>query len=1429
MKRPTKKRRPLNSSLQIRLASIAILGLLTALCAMAYRSGRKVERNSDLIAHDAVPGTIHAHYMRMAISRGFRAVLVAASAQTTETRDENLATAHEADQAFAEDLKKYQATIKMSPDEDRVLLEKVREKSAVFFKRRTEYEKLIQSGDREGAAAFLGRELLPVFQPVIKAAEELIEYNHANSISFSSSIRRSVSDLYWTVAVVMILALACTMVLVFNLTVRRRELNELQESEEKFSKAFQSNPGGIAITELETGRFIEVNDSYCEIIGFSPEEVIGRSSLELGIWENTDERSRKFAPLFAGGSLRDMEMKAVTRDGGRREVNVNAESIEMGGRKCVISSVVDITERGELQRKQAQLAAIVECSEDAIIGKTLEGIVTSWNQGAEKIFGYKAEETLGQKMPILFPPEGQDEEGEILARIARGETVQHFETVRVRKDGRRIFISATISPLRDGEGKVTGASKIARDITAQKQADEALRESEARLRSLGDNLPSGMMYQLDMGTDGMERRFTYVSAGVEKLHEVTAAEVLKDAQVLYCQVVEADRPRVADREAAALESMQPFMAELRMQLPSGAVRWSLFTSAPRRAANGHVLWDGIELDITAQKEAEEILRQKQVQLLQAMEIAKLGHWEFDVAKNIVNRDEFLYQMLGTTSELEGGSSMTPAEYIRRFVHPEDAGIVVAELAAGKAATDPNFARQYEHRIIRKDGVERVMLARYRIQLDEGGEAGKILGTIQDITEHKQAELRIRQLNRIYAVLSAINKTIVHEKDPAVMLTKACEIAVETGGFRMVWVGMHDSAANRVKPVTSAGVVDGYLDKINIDLNELERSVGPAGRCFQSGEHSICNDIESDPRMAPWSEEMTRRGYRSSACFPLKTGGKVRGVFTLYSDETAFFSEEEMQLLDELAMDISFALEVGEGELLRRQAEQELRWRTAFFEAQVHSAIDGILVLDSNARKLLQNRRMNELWKIPPHIADDPDDAPQFQYVVGRVKDPEYFVQKIAHLNAHPDESSSDVIELVDGTLLERYSAPVRGRDGTYYGRVWTFHDITERKKLEQQFLRAQRMESIGTLASGVAHDLNNILTPIMMSVAMLRRGMPEEKRASLCDTIEMSAQRGAQIVKQVLTFGRGYEGEKQPLMAGVLIQEIEQMIRSTFPKNIRVETEIEPNLRLVLGDATQMHQVLLNLCVNARDAMPDGGRLRLSAANLDIDLSYASMLPEVASGAYVLLKVSDTGCGMPPEIIERIFDPFFTTKGVGKGTGLGLSTVHGIVKSHGGILKVESKTGAGTTFHVYLPAAAEPTQAADDGSTAATPCGHGELVLVVDDEAAITTAAGSVLEANGYRVLLAGDGVEAIDLFSKNISQVAVVLTDVMMPVMDGVLFVRTLRKLSADVPVIGSTGVAEAGRLDQLHALRVEHVLLKPYNAATLLRAVHGALHPGA
>jgi PAS domain S-box-containing protein len=389
-------------------------------------------------------------------------------------------------------------------------------------------------------------------------------------------------------------------------------------------------------------------------------------------------------------------------------------------------------------------------------------------------------------------------------------------------------------------------------------------------------------------------------------------------------------------------------------------------------------------------------------------------------------------------------------------------------------------------------------------------------------------------------------------------------------------------------------------------------------------------------------------------------------------------------------------------------------------------------------------------------------------------------------------------------------------------------DVTEQRKLEAQFLRAQRMESIGTLASGVAHDLNNILAPIMMSVPLLRTNLSPESRDSIITTIEMSAERGAQIVKQVLAFGRGLDGEKQPMSVLASISELGKIMRQTFPKDISVETDTESDLWMVMGDATQLHQVLLNLCVNARDAMPNGGMLKLSARNVEVDENYAAMLADVKAGRYVVVRVIDEGTGIPPEILGRIFDPFFTTKGVGKGTGLGLSTVLGIVKSHGGAIQVSSEIGKGTVFQVYLPAVEESERAEGDEVPLPPSPGSGELVLVVDDEATVRGAAQSVLEANGYRVLCAADGTEALAVFAQHSDEVSVVITDLMMPFMDGIALARALRKMRPDLQVVASTGLGEKTQLAELKRVGVDVLLHKPYGADSLLRVVYQLLHPG-
>ena len=386
-------------------------------------------------------------------------------------------------------------------------------------------------------------------------------------------------------------------------------------------------------------------------------------------------------------------------------------------------------------------------------------------------------------------------------------------------------------------------------------------------------------------------------------------------------------------------------------------------------------------------------------------------------------------------------------------------------------------------------------------------------------------------------------------------------------------------------------------------------------------------------------------------------------------------------------------------------------------------------------------------------------------------------------------------------------------------------DLTETKKLESQFLRAQRLEAIGTLASGIAHDLNNILAPILMSVGFLRKGNADPETESFLNIIETSAERGAGIVKQVLTFARGVEGDRVRLEPKHLVEELAKIMVQTFPRNIDIQTDLGPELWSVAGDATQLHQVLLNLCVNARDATPAGGRITVGAKNVDVDQHLVAMNPGAQLGPHVAFTVADTGAGMSAETMQKIFDPFFTTKEVGKGTGLGLATVVGIVKSHAGFLAVKSYVGIGTTFTVFIPAAREAQPTSKEAESAPIADGGGKRVLLVDDEPAIREAVAYTLQDSGYEVFTAEDGTDALALYHQRGAEIDIVLTDISMGQMDGVTLTRALKRLNPAVRVIVSSGNFQKENVAILEALGVRTFLDKPYTADKLLRSLHTEL----
>lgn len=507
---------------------------------------------------------------------------------------------------------------------------------------------------------------------------------------------------------------------------------------------------------------------------------------------------------------------------------------------------------------------------------------------------------------------------------------------------------------------------------------------------------------------------------------------------------------------------------------------------------------------------------------------------------------------------------------------------------------------------------------------------------------------------------------------------------------------------------------------------------------------------------------------------------------------------------------------------RKSTENKLREQAALLD----KAQDAIIVRDLGHRILYWNRSAERLYGWTSRDAAGKSEKDILHKSMNDYHTAMEITLARGEWMGEMDHRTRDGRELV----VESRWTLVRNDKGEPDSVLTINTDITGRKKLEQQFLRAQRLESIGTLAGGIAHDLNNVLAPIMMSIGLLKLNETDEKRLRLLFSIESSAQRGADMVNQVLSFARGVEGHRVSINPMYVVWDIQRIINDTFPKNIEFSVSSPNDLWTVHADPTQLQQVLMNLCVNARDAMEGGGTLRLTLENTVLDEVYSGMNPDSKPGPYVVFRVEDTGTGIPRELRERIFDPFFTTKEVGKGTGLGLATGLLIVKAHGGFINVYSEVGKGSRFKVYLPASATP-ESAEKVALEQTqlPSGNGELILVADDEESIRIVTQKTLERFGYKVLVAENGAQAVALYASNGSEVAAVLLDMAMPVMDGPATIIALKAMNPDVLIIGSSGQAANGGVAKAVGAGVQHFVPKPYTAETLLRTLRKILGPPA
>ncbi len=520
-------------------------------------------------------------------------------------------------------------------------------------------------------------------------------------------------------------------------------------------------------------------------------------------------------------------------------------------------------------------------------------------------------------------------------------------------------------------------------------------------------------------------------------------------------------------------------------------------------------------------------------------------------------------------------------------------------------------------------------------------------------------------------------------------------------------------------------------------------------------------------------------------------------------------------LSRLAASVERAVQEAQTRVQRRQAESKIREQAALLD----KARDGICVTDMEQQIFYWNKGAERLygWGAQDAVGRNVNDL---LFQDGSTRPLEALKELIRR-----DEWQGELHKVrKDGRqiIVESRWTLLRDDAGQPRSILVIDTDITERKRIEAELLRTQRMQSIGALAGGIAHDLNNVLAPILMVADLIRDELASEDSRKMLDTAKASAQRGAEMVKQILSFARGVSGELKVLQVKHLVNEMVKLVRDTFPRSIHIESNVTGNLYPINGDATQLHQVLLNLCVNARDAMPKGGTLLIEAGNAVLENKRNAMLPEPVSGKFVVLTVADTGCGIPPELLGRIYEPFFTTKEAGKGTGLGLSTVMAIVQTHHGFIELSSETGRGTVFGVYLPAARTEDTGFVKVGLPALEMGHGETVLLVEDEAALLEITREMLEAFNYRVLTAADGAEALALYEQHAREIDVVVTDMMMPVMDGAALVQELRRIQPQVKVVCVSGLGSRARSTDVAQLNPRAFLTKPYSTDKLLTALH-------
>jgi PAS domain S-box-containing protein len=690
--------------------------------------------------------------------------------------------------------------------------------------------------------------------------------------------------------------------------------------------------------------------------------------------------------------------------------------------------------------------------------------------------------------------------------------------------------------------------------------------------------------------------------------------------------------------------------------------------------------------------------------------------------------------------------------------------------------------------------------------------------------------RIRRLNRVYAVLSHINHAIVRERDLPALFERTCRIAVEQGGFSAAWIGLPTDASGALTIAADAGP-EGHGEALRRAVADPAFRSGAPVLALASGRHVLANGDDTHrgglADTPPLADLAGRFAYRALACFPLRSREVVRGVLVLAAPDPTLFDEDELRLIDELAMDVGFAIDVSRAEAERAQATAALRDSQNRLERAVRAGNVGLWEWSLRSNHVYYSAQ----WKRQLGC-DENEIAADFEAWRSRIH-PEDLDRALAGINDYlrgqaPHLEIEYRCRHKDGSYRYMLAhATVLLDDRSQQVALLGAHvDVTHHTELHQQFLQAQKMESLGRLAGGIAHDFNNLLTIIngTADLALLRLAAAGE-RDDDWRGVRDAGERAATLTRQLLAISRKQVVQVEILDPNEVLGGIEGLLRRLIGEDVLLRVTLAPDAGRVKADASQIEQVVVNLAVNARDAMPRGGMLTIETRPAEVvGTMMAAERSPIGPGRYVVLSVTDTGEGMDDDTRARAFEPFFTTKAPGKGTGLGLSTVFGIVRQCGGAIRLRSERGVGTTFEVYLPMVDDAARRKRSGPHQTVVRGT-ETLLVVEDEPALRLVARKILENAGYTVLLASNGDEALTHLRRSVVPIHLMLTDVVMPGMSGPTLVGRMREEGARTRILYTSGYADDALANEGLAGERVQFLAKPYTGTTLLRKVREVL----